>query len=87
MGFAALLGASSLLTLKTGVFARWTGVVALLGAVAFLITFLTLLEGTGEDSLGGYGFLPGILALVIWSIAISAARYRAQRSAATPNSN
>jgi len=86
MGFATLLGASGMLTLQTGVFARWTGIVALLGAVAFLITFLTLLEGTGEDSLGGYGFLPGILALVIWSIATSAASYRAIRSPATSNS-
>jgi len=87
MGFATLLGASGLLTLQTGVFARWTGIVALVSAVAFLITFLTLLEGTGEDSLGGYGFLPGILALVIWSIATSAARYRAATSPATPNSS
>ena len=50
---------------------------ALIGAVAFLITFLTLIAGTGEDSVFGYGFLPGILALVIWSIATSIARYRA----------
>ena len=51
-----------------------------LGAVVFLITFMTLLEGTGEDSIFGYGFLPGILALVIWAIATSAATYRAQTS-------
>ena len=38
MGFAALLGASGLLTLQTGVFARWTGIVALIGAAAILIT-------------------------------------------------
>ena len=50
---------------------------ALIGAVAFLITFLTVIAGTGEDSVFGYGFLPGILALVIWSIATSIARYRA----------
>ena len=50
---------------------------ALVGAVAFLITFLTVIAGTGEDSVFGYGFLPGILALVIWSIATSIARYRA----------
>jgi len=87
MGFATMLAASGLLTLQTGVFARWTGIVALLGAVAFLMTFSTLLEGTGEDSLGGYGFLPGILALVIWSIATSAARYRALTSPAIPNSS
>ena len=77
MGFAALLGAAGLLTLRSGVFPRWTGVVALVGAVAFLITFLTLVAGTGEDSVFGYGFLPGILALVIWSIATSIARYPA----------
>jgi hypothetical protein len=77
MGFAALLGAAGLLTLRSGVFPRWTGIVALVGAAAFLITFLTLIAGTGEDSVFGYGFLPGILALVIWSIATSIARYRA----------
>lgn len=77
MGFAALLGSAGLLTLRTGVFARWTGIVALLGAVAFLVTFLTLIAGTGEDSVFGYGFLPGVLALVTWSIATSIAAYRA----------
>lgn len=77
MGFAALLMAAGLLTLRTGVFARWTGFVALLGALSFLITFLTLIAGTGEDSVFGFGFFPGVLALVIWSIATSIARYRA----------
>jgi hypothetical protein len=77
MGFAALLGSAGLLTLRTGVFSRWTGVVALIGAIAFLITFLTLLAGTDKDSVFGYGFLPGILALVTWSIATSIASYRA----------
>jgi hypothetical protein len=77
MGFAALLGAAGLLTLRSGVLPRWTGIVALVGAVAFLITFLTVVAGTGEDSVFGYGFLPGILALVIWSIATSIVRYRA----------
>jgi hypothetical protein len=47
-----------------------------------MITFLTLIAGVGEDSVFGYGFLPGILALVIWSIATSIARYRAVGSAA-----
>jgi succinate dehydrogenase/fumarate reductase cytochrome b subunit len=37
MGFAAFLMAAGLLTLRTGVFARWTGIVALLGAVCFLL--------------------------------------------------
>ena len=77
MGFAALLGAAGLLTLRTGAFARWTGIVALIGAVAFLITFLAVIAGLGEDSLFGFGFFPGVLALVIWSIATSIARYRA----------
>jgi hypothetical protein len=76
MGFAALLGAAGLLTLRTGAFARWTGIVALIGAVAFLITFLAVLDGLGEDSLFGFGFFPGVLALVVWSIATSVARYR-----------
>jgi hypothetical protein len=51
------------LTLRSGVFARWTGVVALIGAISFLITFAALLTGTGEDSVFGFGFLPGVLAL------------------------
>jgi len=82
MGFAALLGAAGLLTVRSGVFPRWTGVVALVGAVAFLITFLTVIAGLGEDSVFGYGFLPGIVALVIWSIATSIVSYRAVASTA-----
>ena len=77
MGFAALLMAAGLLTLRSEVFARWVGIVALLGAISFLITFLTLIAGTGEDSVFGFGFFPGVLALVIWSIATSIARFRA----------
>jgi len=77
MGFAALLGSAGLLTLRTGVFPRWTGIVALIGAIAFLITFLTLIAGTDTDSVFGYAFLPGILALVTWSIATSIVSYRA----------
>jgi hypothetical protein len=38
MGFAALLGAAGLVTLRSGVFPPWTGIVALIGAIAFLIT-------------------------------------------------
>ena len=82
MGFAALLMSAGLLTLRTGVFARWTGFVALLGALSFLIAFLTLLAGLGKDSVFGFGFFPGVLALVIWSIATSIARYRALTTAA-----
>ncbi len=80
MGFAALLGSAGLVTVRRGAFPRWTGIVALAGAVAFVITFLTLIAGTGKDSVFGYGFLPGILALVIWSIATSIATYRAVAS-------
>ena len=77
MGFTALLGVAALLTLRSGVLPRWTGIVALLGAVGFLITFPALIAGAGEDSVFGYGFLPGVLGLAIWSIATSLARYRA----------
>jgi succinate dehydrogenase/fumarate reductase cytochrome b subunit len=77
MGFAALLAAAGLLTLRSGVFARWIGIVALLGAVAFFVTFFTLIVGPGEDSVFGYGFFVGFLAIAIWSIATSIASYRA----------
>ena len=77
MGFAAFLAAAGLVTLRTGVFARWTGIVALIGALSFLITFVAVLDGPGEDSFFGFGFFPGVLALVIWSISTSIARYRA----------
>jgi hypothetical protein len=77
MGFAALLMGAGLLTLRSGVFSRWIGVVALIGAVSFLVTFAAVLSGLSEDSLFGFGFFPGVLALVIWSIATSLARYRA----------
>ena len=77
MGFAAFLGAAGLLALRTGAFPRWTGIVALIGAVSFLITFVAVLDGLGEDSYFGFGFFPGVLALVIWSIATSIASYRA----------
>jgi hypothetical protein len=49
---------------------------ALIGAISFLITFLAVIAGLGEDSVFGFGFFPGVLALVIWSIATSIARYR-----------
>ncbi len=77
MGFAALLMAAGLLTLRSGVFSRWIGVVALIGAVSFLVTFAAVLSGLSEDSLFGFGFFPGVLSLVIWSIATSIATYRA----------
>ena len=77
MGFAAFLMAAGLLTLWTGVFPRWTGIVALIGAVCFLITFLTVLDGMTYGSVFGYAFFPAILSLVIWTAATSIARYRA----------
>jgi hypothetical protein len=77
MGFAAFLLAAGLLTLRTGVFVRWTGIVALVGAGAFFITFLTVLDGTTDGSPFGYGFFPGVVALVTWTAATSIARYRA----------
>jgi predicted small secreted protein len=77
MGFSALLAAAGVLILRSGVFARWIGIVALVGAAAFLVTFCTLLAGPGEDSWFGYGFFPGFLALATWSIATSTARHRA----------
>ena len=82
MGFAALLMAAGLLTLRSEVFARWTGVVALVGAVSFLVAFAAVLSGLGEDSIFGFGFFPGVLALVIWSISTSVATYRAVTDAA-----
>ena len=81
MGFATLLMAAGLLILRSGAFARWIGIVAIVGAVSFLITFLTLIAGLGEDSLYGFGFFPGVLALVIWSISTSLARYRSLAAA------
>jgi hypothetical protein len=57
MGFAAFLMAAGLLTLRSRVFARWTGIVALIGAVSFLITFLTFIDNTGN----GRGTAQGLL--------------------------
>ena len=50
--------------------------VALIGAAGFLVAFATVLTGLGEDSPFGYGFFPGVVALVVWSIAVAAARIR-----------
>ena len=50
MGFAAFLIAAGVLTLRSRVFARWTGIVALVGGVSFLITFLTVLDGSTDGS-------------------------------------
>ena len=80
MGFAAMLAAAGLLTLRSGIFARWSGIVALLGALGFFITFFTLIPGPTKDSVFGYGFPVGILSLATWSITTSVARYRAVAS-------
>ena len=82
MGFAAFLMPAGLVTLQSGVFPRWAGVVALIGAVSFLVTFAAVLSGLGEDSLFGFGFFPGVLSLVIWSIATSIALSRVGSPAA-----
>jgi hypothetical protein len=76
MGFAAFLMAAGLVTLRTGVFARWTGIVAVVGAVSFLMTFLVILDGTTDGSPFGYGFFPGAVALVTWTGAASITTYR-----------
>ena len=81
MGFAAFLMAAGVLTLRSGVFPRWTGIVALIGAICFLITFLTVLDGTTDGSPFGYGVFPGVVALVTWTIATSIARSRAVAAA------
>ena len=50
MGFAAFLMPAGLVTLRSGVLARWTGVVALIGAVSFLVAFAAVLSGLGETA-------------------------------------
>jgi hypothetical protein len=56
--------ASVVTVLRSGVFRRWTGIVALVGAV-FLITFPDAHRGHRRRQRLGYGFVPGIVALVI----------------------
>jgi hypothetical protein len=77
MGFVAFLAATSLATIRSGVFPRWSGIGALLGAVSFAITFLITIAGTAEGSLFGLGFFAGFLALLIRATATSSGRYRA----------
>ncbi len=86
MGFAAFLMTAGVLTLRSGVFSRWTGFVAVIGGVCFLITFLTIINNTGNGSVFGYAFFPGLLALITWTIAASIAGYRTQTAmpAVTP---
>jgi hypothetical protein len=76
-GFSAFLLATGVLTLRTGVLARWTGFVALVGSGCFFITLLTILNNSGDGSAFGYAFFPAMLSLVIWTAATSIARYRA----------
>lgn len=76
MGFAAFLLATGVVTLRTGVFARWTGFVAIVGGVSYLVTFLVVLDGTTDGSPFGYGFFPGAVALVTWTAAASISTYR-----------
>jgi len=86
MGFAAFLMAAGVLTLRSGVFSRWIGTVALIGGICFLITFLTILNNTGNGSVFGYAFFPGLVSLITWTIATSIASYRKETAipAATP---
>ena len=80
MGFAAFLIAAGVLTLRSRVFARWTGIVALIGGASFLVTFL--LSSTGQQTAvrSGTGSFQAAVALVTWTAATSVATYR---SAAT----
>lgn len=64
MGFAAFLMAVGVLTLHTRAFARWTGIVAVIGAVCFLTTLLTVLNNKGNGSAFGYAFFPALPSLV-----------------------
>jgi succinate dehydrogenase/fumarate reductase cytochrome b subunit len=80
-GFSAFLLATAVLTLRTGVLARWTGFVALIGSGCFFITLLTILDNSGNGSSFGYAFFPALASLVVWTIATSVARYRDVTSA------
>jgi hypothetical protein len=75
-GFAAFLMSAGVLTLRSTVLARWSGYVAIIGSVCFLITFLTVLGGTTDGSAFGYAFFPALLSLVAWTVAAGVARYR-----------
>jgi uncharacterized membrane protein len=76
-GFSAFLLATGVLTLRTGVLARWTGFVALIGAACFFVTLLTILNNSGDGSTFGYAFFPALLSFVVWTAATSLSRYRA----------
>ena len=80
MGFAAFLSAAGLLTLRTRVFARWTGLLALVGGACFLVSFLTVIGGMTDGSAFGYAFFPAIISLVLWTGSTSVTVSRAVRS-------
>ena len=80
-GFAAFLLAVGVSTFRTGVLARWTGFVALIGAACFFVTLLTILNNSGNGSALGYAFFPALASFVVWTIATSLARYRYVTSA------
>lgn len=84
MALAAFLLAAGLLTLRSGVLARWTGIVALIGSISFLLLSFTVLDGTGDGSNIGYAFFPAMLSLLIWTVTASLARYRAVAGAPPP---
>jgi hypothetical protein len=79
MGLAASLTAAGVSVLRSGIFARWIAIVALLGGLSFFVTFFTLIAGPGADSIFGYFFFPGFLTLTIWSIATSIASHHTLR--------
>jgi hypothetical protein len=82
--FASFLMAVALLTLRSEILARWTGMVALVGAVCFLITFLVVLDGTTDGSKFGYAFFPALVSLAVWTVATSLAKHRPAAAAHLP---
>ena len=76
MGFAVMLGEGGILTFRTEVFARWTGIIALIGAVAFLVTFLAVTDADNDDTVFGIGYPVGFLSLAIWSAVTSFFTFR-----------
>ncbi len=77
MGFAAFRDGGGAADAADGSLCTLDGIVALIGAVCFLIMFLIVIDGMTDGSVFGYAFFPAILSLVVWSIATSIARYRA----------
>jgi hypothetical protein len=67
VGFAVHLAGAGL----AGASAGWTRIVALVGAVAFLLTFLTVLGGDGDESPFGAGYPLGFLCLIVWTVTAS----------------